>query len=359
MRTQVVVSVCLLVLVSLLVSSASAVTQYVITDLGTLGGGESLAYGINNAAQVVGQSRSTGAYSYAFLWESGVMQDLCAGGPDGCANGINDHGRVVGWWVGSGATHSFYWEFGNAYRIFPSILSNNQALDVNEHDQIVGFPWTEAGAYHAYLWDDWAWQDLDTLGGSASIAYGINDGCQVVGEADTTAGLSHAFIWEAGAIDDLGTLGGDESCANAINGLGLVVGWADTEGQFPHAFLWQGGALEDLGTLDGDWSKAYAINDGGRIVGGVDVLGHWAGHAFLWEDGTMYDLNDLVVAGSGWILEAATDINEAGLLVGYGINPDGFARGFLLTPIPEPCALAVMGLGPLGLVLRRRRLWVW
>jgi probable HAF family extracellular repeat protein len=354
MHTRIVVSVCLVCVVLLAAATASAGTQYVITDLGTVGGGESYPYAINNAGQVVGQSGTAGPYGHAFLWEDGTMQDLTVTGNNSLANGVNEHGRVVGWVVASGATHSHYWEFGSAYSISMS-LSNNQAYDVNEHDQIVGFTWTAAGAYRAYLWDDWAWQDLGTLGGSQSMAYGINDGTQVVGEADTAAGLSHAFVWEGETIGDLGTLGGDESCANAINAGGLVVGWADTADQFQHAFSWQGGAMADLGTLDGDWSRASGVNNAGQIVGAADVLGHWAGHAFLWEDGVMYDLNDLVLPGSDWILEAATDINEDGFIVGYGVNPDGYTRGFLLTPIPEPSVLVLLLLGGFGGLLRLRR----
>jgi probable HAF family extracellular repeat protein len=72
-----------------------------IEDLGTLPGDRlSLAYGINEGGQVVGQSVGRGG-SRAFLWESGVMVDLNALVPPGSplliyANDINEAGRIVG-----------------------------------------------------------------------------------------------------------------------------------------------------------------------------------------------------------------------------------------------------------------------
>src|SRR5262249_41943068 len=44
--------------------------------------------------------------------------------------------------------------------------------------------------------------------------------------------------------------------------------------------------------------------DTGRVVGSAVVGG--VAHAFLWLDGTSYDLNDLIPAGSGWVLNNAT-----------------------------------------------------
>jgi len=65
------------------------------------------------------------------------------------------------------------------------------------------------------------------------------------------------------------------------------------------------------------------------------------------------NLNDLILAGSGWTLVDAYGINEAGQIVGWGLNPDGYQRGYLLTPIPEPSAVAVLSLGVVGLLLRK------
>ena len=78
-------------------------------------------------------------------------------------------------------------------------------------------------------------------------------------------------------------------------------------------------------------------------------------HAFLWQDGVMTDLNDLpIVAGSGWILTAATAINDNGDIVGTGLL-DGQVRGFLLTaslaqpPSPTPVPPTAQAEPPLAM----------
>ena len=83
-----------------------------MTDLGTLGGEYSIAYGINAARQVVGISnRMPGGPPRAFLWENKVMKDLGAvAGDSSGAQGINDAGQVVGWSATSdGGVHATLW----------------------------------------------------------------------------------------------------------------------------------------------------------------------------------------------------------------------------------------------------------
>ena len=48
-----------------------------MTDLGTLGGTNSVAYGINASGQVVGYAHTTGnAAAHAFLYSGSTMTDL-------------------------------------------------------------------------------------------------------------------------------------------------------------------------------------------------------------------------------------------------------------------------------------------
>ena len=75
-------------------------------DLGTLGGSSSHAYDVNNATQVVGIAVDGSGRSRAFLWQDannnhaadgGEMVDLgTLGGDNSTAYGINNHGHIVG-----------------------------------------------------------------------------------------------------------------------------------------------------------------------------------------------------------------------------------------------------------------------
>ena len=70
----------------------------VMTDLGTLGGGQSTYVSdINNRGQIVGWSQTATGDQQAFLWDHGVMTDLGTfGGADSDAARIDDRGDIVG-----------------------------------------------------------------------------------------------------------------------------------------------------------------------------------------------------------------------------------------------------------------------
>ena len=67
------------------------------TDLGTMGGENSHAYSINTAGVVVGSSAAAGDTERPVKWVNGQVTDLGTfGGPSGVAYGINGNGVIVG-----------------------------------------------------------------------------------------------------------------------------------------------------------------------------------------------------------------------------------------------------------------------
>jgi len=95
-------SVILAVGLALAVATAghAMAAEFVISDLGTLGGTFSIATGVNDLGQVVGYSATADGATHAFLWQSGTMTDLGtlrAAAGESHATGINRLGQVVGY----------------------------------------------------------------------------------------------------------------------------------------------------------------------------------------------------------------------------------------------------------------------
>jgi len=327
---------------------ASAAVQFTVTDLGTLGGTTSNAYGINAAGQVVGSAMTSGdAVSRAFIWQAGSLQDLgTAGGTSGYAASINAAGQVVGYarTIGNSSYYGFLWQ-GGTVQVLPTLGGTySLASGINAGGQVVGYAATSSdAASHAALWQPGGGvQDLGTLGGLNSNAQAVNAGGQVVGDSELVgiAGV-HAYLWQSGSLQDLGTLGGVNSSAHDINAAGQVVGQADILGNnASHAFLWQSGSMRDLGTLGGSYSAAIGINATGQVVGNALVAGDSVMHAFLGAArGGLTDLNTLLAPGSGATVIDASGLNDFGQIVGTaGIA--GRNRAVLLTPTGSMAWLA-------------------
>jgi probable HAF family extracellular repeat protein len=276
----------------------------VLTDLGTLpGGGNSTANAINDAGQIAGTSdRTSGGYGYPVKWSaSGTITDL--GGPVtnrlGVANGIDQHGRVVGGQrpadsEGSPLAMVYEPNGTSSYLASPPELLS-AATGINQLGHIIANP--------GYLWHDGQLTRMPGLryfDGDATSVYAINVRDQIVGSAPIGDGVSHAVLWPAPEVVEHG----------------LPIGI-------------------DIGTVDNIANSAgKAINAANQVVGTADPMCQPCVPALAWvwqPGGTITALDTLIPPGSGWQLQQANGINDRGQIVGRGLL-NGQYHAYLLNP---------------------------
>ena len=125
-----------------------------------------------------------------------------------------------------------------------------------------------------------------------------------------------------------------------------VTSWALPRPQCSgYAFLYSlhTGVLTNLGNpASMAWgSVATGVNDQGQVVGGynLDASGAESVPFIYTQAGGMQNLNNLIDPSSGWTIYDAAGINDAGEIVGSGVNPQGRLDACLLTPTPKPATL--------------------
>jgi probable HAF family extracellular repeat protein len=318
--------------------------HYSISDLGTLGGTNSSANGINDRSQVVGSSLTNSGAEHAFLYSEGKMTDLgTLGGMTSSALGINSLGHVVGnsEMARQAAQHAFVYNGSRMTDLGTLGGVSSSASGINDADEVVGYSFIPVVSHsfvtgivwlHAFVYSNGRMRDLGTLGGPNSAGVGINAIGQIAGNSFIDVNSAqHAFLYSNGRMTDQGTLGGTNSMGIGINALGQTVGSSFTSGDGSfHAFFDGSDKMIDLGTLGGSNSSANSINASGQVVGESDTE-NGVEHAFFWNNGAMTDLNTVIPAGSGWELRWASSISDGGEIVGSGIH-NGQTRAFLLTP---------------------------
>ena len=276
-----------------------------VQNLGTLGGTISIAYALNELGQVVGYSTTATGAVHAFLWTPDVgMQDLgtLGGGTSSIARGINDRGEVVGQSKlpridpREPQTHAFLWTPAGGMQDLGALgggLTSSIAFDINNAGQVVGRsysadqiispPTDPEFLSRAFLWSPGqGMQDLGALSGGHAVAYAINDAGQVVGKSWLSTFSPppygpnlRAVQWEPGqGIRELGRLwdGPYNSVAYGINEAGQVVGESDLgiaflDGFPLQAFLWTAAdGMEALSPTTG-LTTARDINNRQQVVG--------------------------------------------------------------------------------------------
>ncbi|MGR6316522.1 PKD domain-containing protein [Micromonospora soli] len=318
-------------------AAATTTPTVTVVDLGVMGRltGVSTGVGELNDGGVVAAGRwieGVESHTSALLLQAGKppvdLHPLMPDAGGSTTRDVNDAGDAVGYWTNSGtAAGSFLYHDGAM-----TSLDLQSAEAISNTGFVAGGDWVRDPQGKVLR--------LGSLGGGQTHADGVNDAGVVVGVSDTDPApdvLSpRAFRTKPGepisAKDGLGSPLGGRSQAFDVNNAGQVAGWGGEPGSGGHQpVIWQADGSPVLYRTSYGGEVA-AINEAGAGVGSIRILNSQFDHAALFQDGAVTDLNTLLPDGSDWELVAATGINDAGQISGYGRrNGDFDQHAFLMT----------------------------
>jgi probable HAF family extracellular repeat protein len=204
-------------------------------------GDQSFAEAINQSGQVVGLYVDQSGHGMAFLYSNGTSKALgtLPGNTDSLAWGINDKGQIVGETYLTGSpeqlNQAFLYQNGQMTKLpAPEGTDNSEAMRINDKGQVL-VNWTTAtNQQRQYLYNAGTIEQLGTLGGENTWGGDLNDIGQVVGYSDTANGDQRAMLYQNGTIRDLNTLllsgvGAPLTGASRINDRGQILAYSENE----------------------------------------------------------------------------------------------------------------------------------
>lgn len=344
--------------------------RYTFTDLGTLGGTFSQAFGVNDKGWVVGFATTEGDISlHAFLWRRGVMTDLgTLGGSDprpySVAGAVNNRGEIAGFSetstadpLGEDFCGDFFfhlvclpvvWKSGTMTPL-PTLGGNNGVANgINNRGQVIGHTETarpdptcdppQVLNYQPVIWEKEHVHKLPTIPGDPDgFVNTINDKGQaggVTGACNLSSG--HPVLWQNGKATDITVADLGFELAD-INNRGEGTGTAEDANGF-HAFLWKNGVVTILEPLPNFAAETHGngINDKGQVEGqSCTAQGFPDCTVFIWQNGVMRDLNAIATPGSSLFALDTGKINARGQIVGFAVTDAGEGHAFLATPCDQ------------------------
>jgi uncharacterized membrane protein len=371
----------LLGLLLLLGTAVAGTPEYVLIPLPRLHpdhGGQ--AVDVNSRRQASGVLRTPDLPTdRAVIWDvapdnSATVTDIgVIAGRRMLGRGLNNHGHMTGYSSGPGGEFGFRYagaapvQLENPFETppdggtFPSL-----ALKINDDGWICGHCSTSTnnnGPFVAVLWDpSGIGHELGTLGGTGSFGADLSMkyACGTSGIVPGSS-ASRAFRWDFDTrtmerLEILPVPTHVYGVASGVNNHGDVAGASSAA---PLAFgpdtlgvVWYGDGtvrqLDAIGTpgTDDIFARASDVSDAGWVVGtsslGAVFAVRRAWHPILWlPDGTLVDLHPLLPAGA--FNGSASEISDSGWICGiYSDGTTGISTPYVLRPTPATQVLMLL-----------------
>jgi probable HAF family extracellular repeat protein len=328
--------------------------EYTVTDLGTLGGTYSAAFGINNAGKVAGAAatpnQTDGFAATAYLWtkQKGIT-DLGVLGPplfppcptcNSGASGLGASGEVA---MGSevdlldpnGEDFGQWDPLAPAYRVtlgaiwrngvitpLPNLPGGNNAgpLWINNRGQISGVAETDTPDPSCSLGPNGPTEPNGLSGPNLTrdflpVVWGPNGEIQRVLSPLVSKGDTVAFAF---TINDEGQVVGASGLCSTTGLPPFAINFTTAS----HAVLWEkDGSIHDLGSLGGAANTPGSINNRGEVVGAAQSPIDGTTHAFLWTRQTgMLDYGAFP-GPVATVVPCCHTNNDRGEIVGFTVEP--------------------------------------
>lgn len=349
----------LLAALSVLSTCAISAPRYGVTEFPAVSSDMPLSFGMNER----------GIFAYATDYGDGQRVYLTAptlhvlpqfDGLNTYVGGVNTAGTIAGAiteQTPDGALdRPFLYSGGTLTRLNVPGIYSGSAYVINEQGMIAGGGYVSpnSNAYSAFRYLD-GHADLFALPGARfTVPEAINNRGMVVGRADFRTPdflLPHAVVYDGTRVMDLQQPGWYNSEATQINDRGDIVGYFGTDHGTGGGFLYRDGQMSVLQGPDGASFFPVDINNRGDILG-TSVAADGTHRMAVQFDGQFHFLGDLLDNGRPGYYYFLNDARQIGAI---WITASGDNQLVLLSPVPEPTAIAMLCTGLLVAGLRRRR----
>ena len=148
------------------------------------------------------------------------------------AQGINNRGDVVGQYTDAAGYHGFIFSSGEYRTIDVPGSTNTSIWSINEAGKLAGFYLSSKGVF-GFVADGNNFTTVEVNGSDATYAYSINNGDAVVGmyALGLAPSGSHGYVYSEGNFTTLNAPGADFTYALDINDSGQIAGsYSDSSG---------------------------------------------------------------------------------------------------------------------------------